>query len=79
MSGLKHGLLYISKGEILGALGLPLDVHLEVLNSGEEGVIELRAVANESVEHECLSKMPSHGLASMRRFHVPLNTSINKK
>lgn len=79
MSGLKYGLAYILKGEILEALGLPLDVHLEVLNSGEEGVIEFRVVANESVEHECLAKMPSHGIAGMRRFYVPLNKDKTKE
>lgn len=80
MSGLKYGRVFINKEEILKALGLPLNVHLEVVagNLGD-GTIEFQIVANDSVEHECLVKLDGNNAVNLRRFHIPLNTSNGKE
>lgn len=72
MSGLKYGRVYISKGEILEALGLSSDVHVELVGDSNDGAVEFQVVANDNIEHECLSKTPSQDVAGLRRFHVPI-------
>lgn len=80
MTGLKYGRVFISKGDILKALGLPLDAHLELVGEvNGDGTIEFQIVANDSVEHECLVKTNGNNAINLRRFHVPLNTSIDKE
>lgn len=80
MSKLKYGKVFIDKGDILEALGLPEGVHLELIGSSEvDDSIEFKVIANDNVKHECLVDKPQHGIANLRRVKVPFHKKETEK
>lgn len=73
MKELKYGKLLIEKSAIIKELGLPHSgVHLESANITESGnAIEIKIIADSSVEHACLDTMHDSGrLDNIRRYRV---------
>ncbi|MEK4025308.1 hypothetical protein [Sporosarcina sp. FSL W7-1283] len=72
MSKLKYGKLYMNKGDILEAMRLPIDAHLEIIGDDQLGGIEFNVITSGDVEHECLTTKEEDGTAFLRRFKVPI-------